>query len=312
MIHDLELTMKRIPLFFQMLLMVSLAGAESVRLWDDSHVPGIFVEATVDDSLNGIFMLDTGATAFGLVLDSASFARLDTSSFSRKPQPMELAFYRAEYMGDVRIAIGENVPQTYEDMNVLVFEESRMPTRNLTRDFNVIGIIGYPLFAGRITSIDFDNNTLCILDSLPMTEGFTPIKLTKTESGFRFMEVEGLPIIRRKKPASVVFDTGNLWGIILKKGFIRQPPSSSEIQRYGMSEYVRWRADSVTIGGLTLNNVPLRYDRNGVGKEYSVELGEGLLGMAVMKRFNMIIDFKHDILFLKPNHYFNKKNKTSK
>ena len=257
-------------------------------------------------------MLDTGATAFGLVLDSASFARLDTSLFSRKPQPMELAFYRAEYIGDVCIAIGENVPLTYQDMKVLVFEESRMPTRNLARNFEVIGIIGYPLFDNRITSIDFDNNTLCFLDSLPKTEWFTPIKLTKSESGFRFMEVEGLPIVQRNKPASVVFDTGNLWGIILKKEFVRQYPSYSEVQWYGMSEYVRWRADSVTIGGLTLNNVPLRFDRNGVGKEYTVEIGEGLMGMAVMKRFNLIIDFHSNILYIKPNHYFYKKNKTSK
>lgn len=64
------------------------------------------------------------------------------------------------------------------------------------------------------------------------------------------------------------------------------------------------------MGGITMNNIPLRCDCNGIGKEMFVLLCyNGVMGMAVMKRFNMINDYQKDILYLKPNHYSDDKNK---
>ncbi|MBR4336844.1 MAG: hypothetical protein IKP91_01195 [Bacteroidaceae bacterium] len=291
-----------------------LANAQTAKLWEAEHWPGIFVEASIGDSLKGVFMLDTGATDNGLVLDSVSFARLDTASFTRLPQTMRMAFYRVEYKGNVNIVVGDGTPLMFKDTKVLVVNEARLPTRHLTKDFDVVGIIGYPFFDDRIVSVDFETNTLCFLDTIPVDEGYAAIRLTKGEKGLRLMDARGFtPAEGQKLSASVVFDTGNLWGIILKKELAAKLPlGSTEVQKSGLSEYVRWRADSLAVGPFTLNNVPLRYDRNGVGKEYSMNQGDGLMGMAVMKRFNLIIDFRHDVLYIKPNHYFKKKNKTSK
>ena len=318
--------MKRKALLsFVMLVAALAADAQMAKLWEAKHWPGIFVEATIGDSLKGVFMLDTGATDYGLVLDSTSFARLDTSSFTRLPQTMKMAFYRAEYKGDVRIIVGDIPPLMFRETKVLVFDEARLPTRHLTKEFDVIGIIGYPFFKDNIVSIDFDANTLCFLDSIPADEGFTAIRLTKDENGLRLMDVDGFTTAEGQRlSASVVFDTGNLWGIVLKKDSqtehlfdsLKSASLKSEndsqksfsVQKSGLSEYVRWRADSLAVGPFTLNNVPLRYDRNGVGKEYAVSQGGGLMGMAVMKRFNFVIDFRHDALYLKPNRYF-KENK---
>ena len=305
--------MKRKPLFSFLMLGVALfVNSQTAKLWEAEHWPGIFVEATVDNSLKGVFMLDTGATDYGLVLDSASFAQLDTASFTRLPQTMRTAFYRVEYKGDVRIIVGDCPPLMFKDTKVLVFDKTRLPTRHLTKEFDVIGIIGYPFFKDNIVSIDFDANTLCFLDCIPTNEGYTVIQLTKGEKGLRLMDVDGFTTTDGQRlSASVVFDTGNLWGIVLRKEFAAKLPlGSTEVQKSGWSEYVRWRADSLALGPFTLNNVPLRYDRNGVGKEYSIGQGNGLMGMAVMKRFNLIIDFRHDVLYLKPNRYFKEKNKS--
>ena len=43
-----------------------LANAQTAKLWEAEHWPGIFVEASIGDSLKGVFMLDTGATDNGL------------------------------------------------------------------------------------------------------------------------------------------------------------------------------------------------------------------------------------------------------
>lgn len=293
-------------LSFVMLVAALAANAQTAKLWEAKHWPGIFVEATIGDNLKGVFMLDTGATDYGLVLDSASFAQLDAELFTRLPQTMRLAFYRAEYKGDVRIIVGDITPLMFRETKILAFDKARLPTKNLTKEFDIIGIIGYPFFKDNIVSIDFDTNTLCFLDSIPTDEGFTAIRLTKDEKGLRLMDVDGFTTTEGKRlSASVVFDTGNLWGIVLKKVFAaRLLVGNTEMQKSGLSEYVRWRADSLAVGPFTLNNIPLRYDRNSVGKEYAVSQGEGLMGMAVMKRFNLIIDFKNDVLYLKPNRYF--------
>ena len=299
-------------LSFVMLVVALAANAQTAKLWEAKHWPGIFVEATIGDNLKGVFMLDTGATDYGLVLDSASFARLDAASFTRLPQTMKMDFYRAEHKGDVRIIVGDITPLMLRETKVLVFDKAQLPTRHLTKEFDVIGIIGYPFFMDNIVSIDFDTNTLCFLDSIPTDEGFTAIRLTKDEKGLRLMDVKGFTTTEGERlSASVVFDTGNLWGIVLKKELAaRLLVGDTEMQKSGLSEYVRWRTDSLALGPFTLNNVPLRYDRNGVGKEYSIGQGDGLMGMAVMKRFNLIIDFRQDVLYLKPNRYFKEKNKS--
>jgi len=305
--------MKREALLsFVMLVAALAANAQTAKLWEAEHWPGIFVEATIGDSLKGVFMLDTGATDYGLVLDSTSFVRLDTASFTRLPQTMKMDFYRAEYKGDVGIVIGDCPPLTFRETKVLVFDEKQLPTRNLTKEFEAKGIIGYPPVEDRIVSIDFDTNTLCFLDTIPADEGYAVIGLTKAGKGLRLMDVSGFTTADgRRLSASVAFDTGNLWGIVLRKEFAAKLPlGSTEVQKSGLSEYVRWRADSLAVGPFTLNNVPLRYDRNGVGKEYTIGQGDGLMGMAVMKRFNLIIDFRHDVLYLKPNRYFKEKNKS--
>ena len=142
-------------LSFVMLVAALAANAQTAELWEVEHWPGIFVEATIGDSLKGVFMLDTGATNYGLVLDSTSFTRLDTASFTRLPQTMKMDFYRAEYKGDVCIIVGNIPPLMFRETKVLAFDEARLPTRHLTKEFDIIGIIGYPFFKDNIVSIDF-------------------------------------------------------------------------------------------------------------------------------------------------------------
>jgi hypothetical protein len=168
------------------------------------------------------------------------------------------------------------------------------------------GKFGWNLFDGKVVELDYDHNLLIIHSKLPKgLKGYAKSKLEFIRS---FVCAKTAFEIENKKYAGdFLFDTGSGQAIILDSTWASQqnfPKNLKLIKSSTLSDPrgVKYETKVVLsplfrIDGFALTNIPtlLLAGKNPTGFEINY-LGNGLL-----KRFNMILDFKNDCLYLKPD-----------
>jgi hypothetical protein len=168
------------------------------------------------------------------------------------------------------------------------------------------GRFGWNLFEGKIVELDYDNNLLIIHSRLPKAlKGYVKSKLEFIRS---FVCTKAAFEIDNKKYAGdFLFDTGSGQAIILDSTWASKQNFPNNLKLIKSSilrdpRGVKYETKVVLspafkINGFTLTDIPtlLLGSQNPTGFEINY-LGNGLL-----KRFNMIMDFKKDCLYLKPN-----------
>jgi hypothetical protein len=184
--------------------------------------------------------------------------------------------------------------------------------------------MGEEIFSDKITIIDYDKNKIAFTDifladsnyiALPM---YAPRKKIKYNQ--KFIKIDGFNEKNGgTKSGFFLLDLGtSKGGIILKSDFAKK--ISLDIKKADIlpsfhnlfEKDYRWYLDSLKAATLLLHNVPVRLVKHaGFDRLDALEGGDGLLGLALLKRFNMILDYKNNILYLKPNKYFKEKNKKS-
>ena len=168
------------------------------------------------------------------------------------------------------------------------------------------GRFGWNLFEGKTVEINYDNSNIIIHSK--------PIKIPKgyAKSNFEikhsFMIVKGdLEVNKEKYPGDFLMDTGSELAIILDSAWAAKYNLAKNLKlikstvlrnpRGVAFEIKIVNAPLFSINGFGLANVPasILAGRNPAGFEVN-NLGSGFL-----KRFNIIMDFKHDKIYLKPN-----------
>ena len=168
------------------------------------------------------------------------------------------------------------------------------------------GKFGWNLFEGKTVEIDYDHNLLIIHSRLPKAlKGYVKSKLEFVRS---FVCAKGSFEIENKKyPGDFLFDTGSdqaaiidsTWAsrlhfpanlTLIKSSVLRDPRGVEYKTKVVL-------APLLNINHFELTNIPTLVlgSKNPAGFEIN-DLGNDLL-----KRFNMILDFKNDCLYLKPN-----------
>jgi Aspartyl protease len=180
------------------------------------------------------------------------------------------------------------------------------------------GLIGFNVFQGKVLEIDFDSQQLLIHNKRPeKVKDYTQIPFKQTTGGMY------IPITldngTKKCTGWYFFDTGadfdlsidskfgvkeNLFNTMLKIGTVGVASTGNKVLQVD-----KLQAPFIKIGNYQLNNVPVL-----LGKESYAEsaVEDGVIGIGLQKRFNMIIDYPNSIIYLKPNKYytesFKKKN----
>lgn len=175
---------------------------------------------------------------------------------------------------------------------------------------------GWSLFEGKVVEINYDNNLLVIHPELPkILKGYVKSKLEFIRS---FVCVNGgFEIENKKYFGDFLMDTGSDQAIILdsawtaKQGFaanlkliksslIRDPRGVKYETRTVLSPFFK-------INNFGLTNIPtlVLSGKNPTGFEIN------FLGNDLLKRFNIILDFKNDNLYLKPNKLMSLKYRES-
>ncbi|MFC0518638.1 hypothetical protein ACFFGT_30770 [Mucilaginibacter angelicae] len=179
-----------------------------------------------------------------------------------------------------------------------------LPT-NITAD-DMDGRFGWNLFEGKQVEINYDKNVLVIHSKLRGTlKGYVKSKIGFTHS---FAYISGsFEIDSKSYTGNFLMDTGSEQAAILDSGWVARQNFSDNLKVIKSStisdprgvkyEMKIVEAPLFRVNGFTRTNVPaiILSGRNPMGFEINY-LGNGLL-----KHFNMILDFKNDYLYLKPN-----------
>lgn len=177
-------------------------------------------------------------------------------------------------------------------------------------DKNLDGILGWTAFENRIVEINYDEMALLIHDSLDrdelLVQGYSEVEMRYFRS---------LPYIRAtvcgnsKKEATgwLEFDTGSDWSLSLSQKFARENLAEHDMKKIGSLissgsvgvdvEMSMLLAPKLKLGQFETYQIPISVaesDPKGVTHN-------DILGNLLLKRFNAVLDFRNDRVFLKPN-----------
>lgn len=170
-------------------------------------------------------------------------------------------------------------------------------------------VIGWIAFENKIVEIDYEKNNMIIHQSLP--------HLSAEYSKLEFKLIEGIPyvkvklIINSKESESWFdFDTGSDGTLIIGQKFAKEHSLNNIMKNIGKSKSIGSSGNVINntdvmlpklkLGDFEMYQIPLSIQQQEIE---NVEHNENI-GNKILKRFNAIIDFKNNYIYLKPNNLF--------
>jgi hypothetical protein len=272
----------------------------------------IVVKASINCNADENFMLDTGGNDV-ISIDSAYFFdHFKTDDYTFEPPRIKMWYWESYVKGDFVINIGNH---TFTAHKLHLYNFSKKHIESLK------GLIGYAPFENKMTIIDYDNKKIAFCDTLAIDSTYFSLKfqparvITEHNRHLRFLDIKGF---KDKKgnpvPGLFLFDTGNtLSGLLMKRSFgLKIKNEKKNLKKVpaallGNNEYVyNWsfKLDSISIGNINLLGVPARYEVDAFDRIDALTGADGLLGLVLLRAFNMVIDYKNNIFYYKPNKSF--------
>jgi hypothetical protein len=192
--------------------------------------------------------------------------------------------------------------------NYVVNNPDMIPTQLTAREMD--GRFGWSIFEGKIVEIDYDKNLLIIHSDLPKKlKGYTKSKIKFIHSFVCIksaLEVDGKQYV-----GDFLFDTGSDQAMILDSSWVTRNNFPKDLKLIKMSSFRDPRGNKyenkivqtpqLSINSFTLINVPATL----MGSKRPLDFEMNYFGNGVLKRFNTILDFKNDCIYLKPNKLIN-------
>ncbi|CAM4423472.1 Domain amino terminal to FKBP-type peptidyl-prolyl isomerase [Pedobacter westerhofensis] len=268
----------------------------------------LFVKAQTgtSDTLNFIF--DTGAT--GAMIDSATAERAGISKESRLPASVAGSGGSQSYI----MALNQSIKvgnTEFKHINLTMVNFASLSSGLGTK---LDGIIGYEVMNRYITKIDFDRKKISLYDqNQPAdTTGYTAIPFEFNKS----VMIPRFPISitlanGETFNGKVMFDTGNAFPLLISTPFSKFHNFDSKLGETsrtigrGMNAVTQDQvADikSMSFNGFNFGPMSVRLTLNEKAEAKDGYLG--ILGIEIIKRFNVIMDYGRKRIYLKPNDSF--------
>ncbi|MET0465973.1 MAG: aspartyl protease family protein [Chitinophagaceae bacterium] len=264
-----------------------------------------------DFNLNGKnkipFVFDTGAST--TVIDSTAAQALQMKAEGRQTSigasgPVSLPVIYGQH---ILLAKDETVNLT----QCVVVNLQALRERN-GEDF--FGIIGYDLLKNYFTSIDYDRKDLIFDTKLPdALNGYSKLPFTFGNS----ITIPQLPLAitlsgGKKLEGSVFFDSGAALTLLVNSPFKKDNLSADVIGKTIVSKsrdlskenlLEETAIESIQLGEFRFASLPisLSSDQQGVSA-YKGYLG--ILGSKIISRFNVVLDYREKVIYLKPNQLY--------
>lgn len=172
------------------------------------------------------------------------------------------------------------------------------------------GVIGWNAFKNDIVEIDYNNKNFIVHPSLP--------DISSEYSKLEMRIMHGVPFIKTSIIANgeeienwFEFDTGSNWTLALSQEISKKYNSINNLEfirnMYSVgSTGVKYKSkvvqlQKIKLGKFEVNEIPISVNEQASkGVKF-----DGILGNLLLKRFNVIIDFQNDFIYLNPNHLIN-------
>ncbi|AXT19134.1 hypothetical protein D7030_14080 [Flavobacteriaceae bacterium AU392] len=270
----------------------------------------IILEVTVNDSSEKLrFVFDTG---FGSPAIDKSIA--DKLGIKPKYIMPNMGVSGAAVFG---VASKQKI--NFEDFSLkrLDFTIADLSHIKLSPDDEPIqGILGYSLISKFVTQIDFKSRSIKLYEKIKDINDLNTY--TKHHIGFdRTSPV--IPVkftLERGKEISgnFIFDTGNIGTLDLSSPFVDKHNLVEEIKeiRVGSSlgftghesKILRGKVKSINFNNIVFDDVTITLSRAKKGV-LSQNITDGLLGVDILYKFHIILDYKNNAIYLKPKASIN-------
>ena len=176
------------------------------------------------------------------------------------------------------------------------------------------GLLGWNVFDGMIVELDYDNNKMLLHSKMPKQ-----VLHDKKYSKFKIRYIKNKPFIESEISQSgtrnkslFLFDLGYQRTVMLDNDLLQEtqfPVEKMEVIKKVIMHGTRGNEvpvitsnlESLKIGNFELKNIPAQImGQNKPMKGINVHY----LGSDVLKRFNTVLDFQKDLIYLKPNHLY--------
>ena len=306
-------TRPRLLFYITSLLVFSLVGtisghASASLTTIPFHLSGshIFIDVRINESAPMHFIFDTGAASTVISQHRAKKLKLSSDGFTpvRSKKGPSLAYYS----GSNRLWMG-----------ALALEKVRvvhLPLDHLEQvlEKNVDGIIGHDLLKHYVVQINYDTQTIELFDPALFTPppGYHPYPF-EIISGRPY--IEGTLTLNDGDTLSGRFqlDNGSGSSITLYSPTVEKHQLSNKIGRtrtvytMGFTGIVdrnyAGRLKRFDLGWCQLTNVPIRLNRSVYYKK-AFHDGIGHIGNELLKRFNIVFDYRNGVSYWKPNYSF--------
>lgn len=323
--------MKKIILLMQLILLIFLYNYCSphqrqihdietnkvnyIPYYHDPSGSFIMVDGVINDSIHAAFEMDSGVTICDITIDSAFFFdNFDITSFEHQKSQAKMMFYDEYFIGKLKIKI---------DNHIFTAENIRVKNLNITQRKGTISnaILGAKVFENKITLFNFEKRQIAFVDSIDVDSSYTmvdfcPPRGDSVITNAKYLKIEGL---KDKEGISIqtqfLFDLGNVSTAISIKnelGTNISNPLHNQSVSHAVGSWnipikqIKGNIDSLTIGGYALKQPIIGYcAEKGIMDPLSqIRGGDGMVGLPFLVKFNLIADYKKNVLYLKPNAYF--------
>lgn len=173
------------------------------------------------------------------------------------------------------------------------------------------GIVGYPVFDGKVVEIDFDRMIMAVHDTLPAHAAAfakTPMPWARSLPAVETVLING----EKRASGLFVLDTAGNGAMVVNQAFAAAHGLHGTMKNLGTSTSrgvgsagIRNHVlllPQLTLAGFALQNVPIHVELPSDDNEAPPG---GVLCMEVLQRFNLILDFQRGEAYFKPNTSFN-------
>ncbi len=269
----------------------------------------IYIEGVVD-SVKGSFVFDTGADNF--YLDTLFYHQ---NNFRYKNLTNAKIPGAGTSLQDI-IVILDSVNFQFSDHYYKTPIVPVLSLKPILGDY-ADGILGLDYFSGKVLQIDYKHEYIKVYDNIDSADIFEYSKIQCENIDDRLYIPLKIQINDSLKlEGKFQLDFGSGGSISLTSTAANSYNLHNNINtklrywtKYGgiggeSSSYV-FKAKSASLGDYHINDVVMSYSLDTAGA-MSSEKHLGLLGNEILEKFDVLVDFKTNILYLKPNTYFEK------
>ncbi len=282
--------------------------AQVVQIPFEFNGKHLFIKMQTGQSDTLHFIFDSGAT--GASIDSAVAEHAGIGKKNRRPVSVSGSGGTQNYT----MALNQNLKLKDLEINPIDLTLINFNTLSAVIGSKLDGIIGYDILNRYVTQLDFDHKKISLYDQIKSvdTTGYTGIPFEFN----RGILIPRFPIAvtlanGETFTGKVMFDTGNVFSLLVSTPFSKYHDFSSKLGQITITNGMGLNAitqdqiatiQSMSFNGFNFGRMGIRLTVNDKAEPKDGYLG--ILGIEVIRRFNVILDYAHKKIYLKPNQAY--------